>query len=108
MSSLEDLKTTIRRNMLLGMWAAAKLGLVGRDADAYAEALAVGSLDPERSDVFSKIRSDFDTAGVVQSDEEMLRVMNELMLEAAKQMQGRRGDAIDAAAATLARNLTSR
>jgi hypothetical protein len=38
----------------------------------------------------------------------MLRVMNELMLEAAKQMQGRQGDAIDAAAATLARNLTSR
>jgi hypothetical protein len=84
------------------------LGLVGRDADAYAEALALGSLDPERSDVFSKIRKDFNAAGVVQSDEQMLRVMSELMLEAAKQMQGRRGDAIDAAAATLARNLMSR
>jgi hypothetical protein len=94
--------------MLLGMWAAAKLGLVGRDANAYAEALAVGSLDPERSDVFSKVRSDFDTAGVVQSDEQILRVMSELMLEAAKQMQGTRGDATDAAAAMLVRNLTSR
>jgi hypothetical protein len=73
------------------MWAAEKLGVVGRDADAYAEALAVGTLDPERSDVFSKIRKDFDAAGVVQSDEQMLRVMSELMLEAAKQMQGRRG-----------------
>jgi hypothetical protein len=108
MTSFDDVKTTVRRNMLLGMWAAEKLGLAGRDAEAYAQALAVGTLDPERSDAFSKIRKDFDAAGVVQSDEQMLRVMNELMLEAAKQTQGARGDATDAAAATLARNLTSR
>jgi hypothetical protein len=109
MTSSEDLKTTVRRNMLLGMWAAEKLGLVGRDAEAYAEALAVGTVDPERSDVFSKIRKDFDAVGVVQSDEQILRVMSELMLEAAKQMPGtRRGDTTDAAAATLVRNLTSR
>ena len=42
------------------------------------DALAVGTLDPERSDVLSKIRKDFDAAGVVQSDEQILRVMNEL------------------------------
>ena len=108
MASLEDFKTTVRRNMLLGMWAARKLGLIGRDAAAYAEALAVGTVDPERSDVFTKIRKDFDAAGVVQSDEQVLRMMSELMFEAVKQTQGTRGDAIDAAAATLARNLTSR
>jgi hypothetical protein len=68
MTSWDDVKTTIRRNKLLGMWAAEKLGLVGGDAKAYADALAVGTIDPERSDVFSKIRKDFDSAGVVQSD----------------------------------------
>ena len=56
----------IRRNKLLGMWAAEKLGLVGADAQAT-DALAMDAIDPERSDVFSRIRNDFDTAGVVQS-----------------------------------------
>jgi hypothetical protein len=46
----------------------------------------VSTLDPERSDVFNTIRKDFDVAGVVQSDEQILGVMNELMLKAAKQM----------------------
>ena len=35
------------------------------------------------ADVFTKIRKDFDTACVVQSDEETLRVMKEFMLQAA-------------------------
>ena len=58
--------------------------------------------------MFSKIRKDFDSAGVVQSDDVILRVMNELMLQAANQMEGTRGDAPDAAAILLALNLTSR
>jgi hypothetical protein len=49
----------------------------------------------------------FATAGVVQSDEVILRVMNELMLQAANQMGETRGDAPDAAAMMLARNLMS-
>jgi hypothetical protein len=108
LTSFDDLRTTVRRNKLLGMWAAEKLGLVGRDAEAYADALAVGTIDPDRADVFSKLRKDFDAVGVVQSDEQILRVMNELMLQAANQMQATRGGAPDAAAAMLARNLTSR
>jgi hypothetical protein len=108
MTSLDDLKMTVRRNKLLGMWAAEKLGLAGRDADAYADALAVAALDPEASDMFSKIRKDFDASGVVQSDEEILRVMNEFMLQAANQMQAPKGSAADAAATMLVRKLTSR
>ena len=108
MTGLDELKTTIRRNQLLGMWAAEKMGLVESDAEAYAKALAVGTLDPERSDVFDKIRKHFDAAGVVQSDEQILRVMNEFMLQAAKQMQTTRGRGPDAAAVMLARNLMSR
>ena len=69
--TFDDWKKTVRRNKLLGMWAAEKLGIAGRDAEAYSDALAVDTLDPERSDVLSKIRKDFDAAGVVQSDEQM-------------------------------------
>jgi hypothetical protein len=96
------------RTFLLGRWTAEKLGITGRDADAYSDALAAGTLDPERSDVFSKIRKDFDAAGVAQSDQQILRVMTELMLKAGNQMPATRGRSFDAAAVTLARNLTSR
>jgi hypothetical protein len=108
MTGVDDLKRTIRRNKLLGMWAAEKLGITGRDAEAYSDALAVGTLDPECSDVFSKIRKDFDAAGVAQSDEQILTVMNELMLRAGNQMPMTQGGSSDAAAVMLARNLTPR
>jgi hypothetical protein len=108
MTSFDDLKETIRRNKLLGMWAAEKLGITGADAKAYSDALAVATVDAEHNDVFSRIRKDFDVAGVVQSDEQILRVMNDFMVQAANQMQVTRRDAVDAAALRLARNLTSR
>jgi len=88
------------------VWAVEKLGITGRDAEAYSDALAVGTLDPERSDVLSKIRKDFDAAGVVQSDEQMLRVLNELTLRAGGQMPSTQGDAAGALTVMLARKLT--
>jgi hypothetical protein len=105
LSSSNDWKKTVRLNKLLGMWAAEKLGIRGREAEAYSDALAVGTLDPERSDVLSKIRKDFDAAGVVQSDEQILRVLNELTLLAGSQMPSARGGASDALTVMLARKL---
>ena len=95
MSSADDWKKTVRLNKLLGMWAAEKLGITGRDAEAYSDALAVGTLDPERNDVLSKIRRDFGAAGVAQSDEQIQRVLNELTLQAGGQMPLTRGGAAD-------------
>ena len=93
----EDWKKTVHRNKHLGMWAAEKLGITGRDAEAYWTPL-VGTLDLERSDVLSKIRKDFDAAGVVQLHEQILRVMNEFTLQAGNQMPVTRGGAPDAVA----------
>ena len=107
MASSDDVVKTILRNKLLGRWAAKKLGMTGRDAEAYSEALARSTGDPERSDVFSKIRKDFDAAGVAESDERILHVMTELMLKAGNLMPTARGDSTDAAAVTLARKLMS-
>jgi hypothetical protein len=76
-------------------------------AEAYSDALAVDTLDPERSDVLSKIRKDFDAAGVVQSDEQILHVMNEFMRQAGNQMPVTRGGAPDALAMMLARKIKS-
>lgn len=105
MSSPDDWRKTVRLNKLLGMWAAEKLGMKGQDAEVYSDDLAVGSLDPERSDVLGKIRKDFDAAGVVQSDEEMLRVLNKVTLQAGSQMPVTRGGAADALTVLLAGKL---
>ena len=56
MTSSDDWKKIVRLNKLLGMWAAEKLGITGQEAEAYSDALAMGTLDPDRSDVLSKIR----------------------------------------------------
>jgi hypothetical protein len=104
----EEFKTTVRRNALLGTWAAEKLSLSGGDADAYARELAVGTVDAERRDVFSKIRKDFDAAGVLQSDEQILRVMEEFMLKALAQMPKSGEGSLDAAEVMLKRKIMSR
>jgi hypothetical protein len=107
MNNTDDWKKTVRRNKLLGMWAAERLGLTGQDAENYSDGLAVGTLDAEGSDVLSKIRADFDAAGVVQSDEQILRVANEFALQAGSQMPAMRGGALDALTVTLVRKLKS-
>jgi hypothetical protein len=107
MTSTDDWKKVVRRNKLLGMWAAEKLGLAGLNAKTYSDGLALAALDPECSDVLSRIRNDFDAAGVVQSEEEIVRVMNELMLQAGDQMPVTRGDATDGLAVVLAKKLKS-
>jgi hypothetical protein len=107
MTSSDDWKRVVRRNKLLGMWAADKLGLTGANAEAYSDALAVDALDGERSDVLSKIRKDFDAAGVIRSDEQMMSVMNDLMLEAGNQMPATGGGSLDSMALMLARKLSS-
>lgn len=76
-------KATARRNRLLGMWAAEKLGLTGAEADAYAKAVVVADFDePGDGDVFRKIRKDFDAKGVAQSDHQIRRTMDELLATA--------------------------
>ncbi|MEE1609809.1 ATPase inhibitor subunit zeta [Microvirga sp. CF3016] len=108
MTCSDDVQKTILRNKLLGRWAAEKLGLTGRDAEVYSDALARGTVEPGRSDVLSTIRKDFDAAGVAESDARILSVMTELMLKAGNLMPTARGDSTDAAAVTLARKLMSK
>jgi len=106
MNSHDDWKQVVRRNKLVGMWAAAKLGKTGQDAEEYSNALPVGTLDPERSDVLSKIRKDFAAAGVVQSDEQITQVMDDFMLQAGNLMPtGGGGADSDTLALMLARQL---
>ena len=76
-----------RRNKLLGLWAASKLGKAGAEADAYAAEVVQEDLGAGGSeDVFAKIRRDFDAAGVTQSDHQIRRHMDECLAEAQAQV----------------------
>src|SRR5436189_1098428 len=79
-------KSIARRNKLLGLWAAEKLGLSGADADTYARDIVMTEYGEGDRDVFKKIRDDFDKKGVVQSDHQIRRTMEELLEQAVKQV----------------------
>ena len=81
-------KATARRNKLLGLWAAEKLGKSGDDAQAYArEVIRADMQEAGEEDVFRKVRADFDAAKVEQSDHQIRRTMQELMAEAVAQIE---------------------
>jgi hypothetical protein len=78
-----------RRNKLLGLWAAEMLGKSGEEAEAYAkEVIKADFVEAGDDDVFRKIRADFDAAGIDKSDHRIRRTMEELMIEAIRQIEG--------------------
>jgi len=86
----EELKfrATARRNRLIGLWAAEKLGLTGDAAQAYArEVIKADLAEPGDEDVFRKVRADFDAKGVDQSDHQIRRIIGEMMAEAVRQIE---------------------
>jgi hypothetical protein len=81
-------RSTARRNKLLGLWAAEKMGLSGDAAQAYArEVIKADFEEPGEEDVFRKIRADFDAKGVEQSDHQIRRMMTDLLGEAIIQIE---------------------
>lgn len=81
-------KATARRNKLLGLWAAEKLGKTGPDADVYAKSVVVADFEEAGDeDVVRKVKGDFAAASVVMGDEEIRRVMAELLIQAAEEIQ---------------------
>ena len=86
----EDLKfkAMARRNKLLGLWAAEKLGKTGADVDAYAKEVVHADFEEAGdNDVFRKVRADFDAAGVAQSDHQIRVIMDELLVTAVDQIR---------------------
>ena len=78
-------KATARRNKLLGLWAAEKLGLSGGDADAYAKEVVIADFEePGDEDVVRKVAGDLDGRGASAAD--VRREMDRLMAVAAEQV----------------------
>lgn len=82
-------KATARRNKLVGLWAAEKLGLSGTAADDYAKEVVKADFEEAgEEDVFRKIRRDFDAKKLTISDHQIRREMEDLMTTAVEQIQG--------------------
>ena len=81
-------KANARRNRLLGMWAAQKMGLSGPDADAYAKEVVVADFDEAGDDdVLRKVSKDFAAKSVAQSDQQIRQTMDALMAQAIEQIK---------------------
>ncbi|MGV8997828.1 MAG: DUF1476 domain-containing protein [Parvibaculaceae bacterium] len=83
-----DFKVAARRNKLLGLWAAELMGLDNSAAAEYAKTVVAADLkEVGDNDVFAKLRADFDVKGVAQSDHQLRRTMDEMLIVARDQIQ---------------------
>ena len=84
----QKFKAEARRNRLLGLWAAEKLGLTGDAATAYSkEVVAADFEEAGDQDVQNKVVKDFAAKGVAISAAEVRAKMTELMAVAAAQVK---------------------
>ena len=83
-------KATARRNKLLGLWAAEKLGKSGPEADAYAKSVVMADFEEAGDDdVLRKVKADLAAGGVEQSDHQIRRTMDELLATAIAEIKAK-------------------
>lgn len=82
-------RVTARRNKLLGLWAAEKMGLGGDAADTYAKDVVKSDFEkPGDDDVLQKVFGDLQAKGVDASEHLIRKNMDDLMATAADQITG--------------------
>ena len=82
----QKFKAEARRNKLLGLWAAEKLGKTGDEAAAYAkEVVSADFEDAGDSDVLRKVTKDLEGKGVSEAD--VRKKMDELVATAVAQIK---------------------
>ena len=77
-----------RRNKLLGLWAAEKLGKTPEQARIYANELVAAETAANASQiVIERVLKDFQGAGVDQSEHQVRRMMDELLATATAEIK---------------------
>jgi hypothetical protein len=83
-----EFKAMARRNKLLGLWAAEKMGLKAADAEAYAKEVVQSDFEEAGDhDVMRKVMADLKAKGVTQSEHQIRREMDALLVTAREQVQ---------------------
>ena len=81
-------KADARRNKLLGLWVAEKLGMSGGEAEAYAREVVAAEIEgPGDTGVSRKVTSDLAGKGASISEAEIRAKMDELMALAVAQVK---------------------
>lgn len=84
-----NFKVNARRNKLLGLWAAGKLGKNGPEAEAYAKEVVMADLDaPGDADMLAKLLGDFKSADINMSEAEIRSEMERMLPTAREQILG--------------------
>lgn len=84
----QEFRAIARRNKLLGLWAAEKMGLSPESAEDYAKAVVRADFEqPGEEDVFRKIAGDFKGSGLTVSEGELRSKMDELASVARDQIR---------------------
>lgn len=87
-----EFKAEARRNKLLGLWAADKMGITGDAADAYAkEVIAADFEEVGDEDVYRKVSGDFEKKGVSVPEAEIRQQMVMLLAKARAQLMEENG-----------------
>ena len=82
-----DFKITVRRNKLLGAWAAGLMGLGGEEAEAYAKTVVQADfIEVGDDDVIGKVMTDLAVAGVPVTDADIRRMLADKTEEARQQI----------------------
>ncbi len=85
-------KVEARRNRLLGLWAAAKMGISGDAAQTYAKSVVVEDLkEAGDQDVLRKVAADLEAKGAGVPEADLRRKMGELLAEAKAQVMSEAG-----------------
>lgn len=80
-------KAISRRNKLLGLWAAGRMGLDGAEAEAYAREVVVADLDAPGDDVVvGKVLGDMNQRGAAVTPEEIAAQLERLFAIALEQI----------------------
>ena len=81
-------KAEARRNKLLGLWVAEKLGLSAEAANDYARTVVAAEFgDGGDADVIRKVIADLGTKGITVTEAQVHAQMTELMAQAVAQVK---------------------
>ncbi len=76
-------KANARRNKMLGLWAAAKLGITGDAANVYAKEVVMSDFEEAGdNDVLKKVQKDLEAKGIAASEADIRTTMIDLMEKA--------------------------
>jgi hypothetical protein len=83
----QKFRAEARRNRLLGLWTAEKLGLSSDAATAYARDVVAADFEPGGNGALRKVTGDLDAKNIVIADAELRVKVDELMAQAIAQVK---------------------